>query len=101
MATLAAAPARSFELTTLSGGGDVRIAILVNFVPRRHGSREAWLAAVAVEARRPSHAVIFYTCDPVHPTIQAAWHAEDAAWENLANLERYFVRGAGHVCGAA
>jgi len=66
--------------------GGVRVAYLANFCPRKLGTGENRLVALAHAVRKRGHAITFFGHDPVHPTVAEEWAAAGATWERLNDL---------------
>lgn len=58
----------------------MRIAMLLNFSPRKLGTFEDWLVALADQARGRGHALHFYGRAPVHEAFAARLRASGAEW---------------------
>jgi glycosyltransferase involved in cell wall biosynthesis len=64
----------------------MRIALLMDLAPRKLGSSEAWLAALAAEAQRRGHALDVFGRSPVHPDVARDLARAGATWGILADL---------------
>ena len=71
---------------TAGSGHPVRIALVVDFAPRKLGSLEEWLIVFAAEAERRRHRLDVFTLEPVHPTVKAELEQAGARWRNLREL---------------
>jgi L-malate glycosyltransferase len=67
----------------LSVARRLRLAVLVNLVPRKLGSLEGWLVGLAREARARGHALDVLSYGPAHPDFLAALVAAGAGWQPL------------------
>ena len=56
-------------MTSSSNASPLRVALLLHLAPRKLGSMEAWLKALALEPRARGHSVTVFCRDPVHPEI--------------------------------
>ena len=71
----------------------LRLAVLVNLVPRKLGSLEGWLVGVAREARARHHTLDVFTNGPAHPTFLAALAGAGGSWQALEPVLRRPVPG--------
>jgi glycosyltransferase involved in cell wall biosynthesis len=77
----------------------LRLAVLVNLVPRKLGSLEAWLVGLAREARARQHILDVFTHGPAHPSFLAALTDAGGGWAPLASVARHPVGGARRLRG--
>ncbi len=66
----------------------LRIAVLVNLAPRKQGSLEDWLVALAREARARGHGVDVFGREPILPQVAGALRESGAGWAPLDDLTR-------------
>jgi glycosyltransferase involved in cell wall biosynthesis len=66
----------------------MRLALLMNLAPRKLGSFEGWLLALAAEAERRGHALDVFGRQPVHPEVARALSSVGASVAPLEELER-------------
>jgi L-malate glycosyltransferase len=64
----------------------LRLALLIDFAPRRLGSFEDWLCAMAMEARERGHSVDIFAHDPIHPAVRERLAEAGAGWLPLAPI---------------
>lgn len=67
----------------------LRLAIMLNLAPRKLGSLEAWLVALAAECRRRGHRMHAFGHAPLHPTIAERFSELEVGWSTIAELERH------------
>ncbi|MBC7790325.1 MAG: glycosyltransferase family 4 protein [Anaerolineae bacterium] len=67
----------------------LRVAVLINLAPRKLGTFELWLAALAAEARLRGHRMDVFGHEPVHPVIAGQLRDLGAGWNRIAQLERH------------
>ncbi|HJR62807.1 MAG TPA: glycosyltransferase family 4 protein [Gemmatimonadaceae bacterium] len=65
----------------------LRIGVLCEFAPRKLGSWEGWLVAVANEVKRRGHKLDVYGREPIHHDVRSAFEDVGARWRLLAELE--------------
>jgi len=78
----------------LTGARRLRLAVLVNLVPRKLGSLEGWLVGFAREARARHHSLDVFTNGPPHPTFLAALADAGGTWQALEPVVDRPVAGA-------
>ncbi len=66
----------------------LRVAVLMNLAPRKLGSFEAWLVALAAEALARGHRLDIFGREPVHPSIAKQLRMLGVGWNKIAVLER-------------
>lgn len=66
--------------------GGLRVAYLAGFSPRKLGTGENRLVALARAARERGHTITFFGYEPVHPMVAEEWAAVGATWERLRGL---------------
>lgn len=66
----------------------LRVAVLINLAPRKLGTFELWLTALAAEARERGHRIDVFGHEPIHPAIAGELRALGAGWNRIAQLER-------------
>ena len=66
----------------------LRVALVLDLMPRKLGSVERWIIGTVGEARRRGHAIDVFTREPVHPAIHEQLAALGAAWGSVEPLER-------------
>jgi glycosyltransferase involved in cell wall biosynthesis len=71
----------------------MRIGILMNLAPRKLGSFEGWIVALAREAHRRGHALDVYGRTPAHPTFLAQLKELGAGWFDVKELEEALIPG--------
>jgi len=64
----------------------MRLALLMNLAPRKLGSFEGWLTALAAEAERRGHELDVYGRLPVHPEVAQALARSGAGFAPLEEL---------------
>jgi glycosyltransferase involved in cell wall biosynthesis len=64
----------------------LRIAIIFDLAPRKLGSMEDSIVALAEEAARRSHKMDIFTFPPVHPIVAGRVEAAGSRWINLKTL---------------
>jgi len=77
----------------LTAGRRLRLAVLVNLVPRKLGSLEGWLVGVAREARARDHTLDVFTYGPAHASFLAALEQAGGVWEPLEPVLRQPLGG--------
>lgn len=78
--------ARTRKLTS-SPPTMLRLAILINLAPRKLGTFELWVAALAAEARKRGYRIDVFGHEPIHPEIAGKLRQLGAGWDRIANLE--------------
>lgn len=78
----------------MSGARRLRLAVLVNLVPRKLGSLEGWLVGMAREAGARGHAFDVLSHGPAHPDFLAALAAAGGSWQPLEPSLRRPLAGA-------
>lgn len=73
---------------------NLRLAVLVDFAPRKLGSLERWMLALAEEAERRGYDLDIFSRGPVHPTLAKRFNELGAGWFALDELEARPIRGA-------
>lgn len=71
----------------------LQIALLVNLAPRKLGSLEDWLLAIADDARDSGHSLTIFCHSPVHPQLREAIGSRGAVLDDLRSLRRNVARG--------
>jgi glycosyltransferase involved in cell wall biosynthesis len=66
----------------------MKLAMLLNFSPRKLGSFEDWLLALAEGAQKRGHRLDFFGRVPVHPDFAAALAGFGTRWQLADTLER-------------
>jgi glycosyltransferase involved in cell wall biosynthesis len=66
----------------------MKLAVLLNFAPRKLGSFEAWLLGLAEQARADGQRLDFFGRAPVHPEFARALARQDTRWNLADSLER-------------
>jgi glycosyltransferase involved in cell wall biosynthesis len=66
----------------------LRVALVLDLMPRKLGSVERWVIGTVREARRRGHAIDVFTREPVHRAIHEQLAALGAAWGSVGPLER-------------
>ena len=74
----------------------LRIGLLADLAPRKLGSMEAWLLAMAAEARRRGHEMQFFVRPPVHPEVALGLDRVGASWAAVEELVRHPLRSIAH-----
>jgi glycosyltransferase involved in cell wall biosynthesis len=77
----------------------LRLAVLVDLVPRKLGSLEGWLVGVAREARARGHKFDVFSRGPAHPDFLAALAGAGGSWELLDPVLRRPVAGVRRLRG--
>jgi glycosyltransferase involved in cell wall biosynthesis len=77
----------------------VKLAILMNLAPRKLGSFEGWLLALAAEAQQRGHALDVYGRLPVHPAVARGLEEAGAGLGTLDDLARAPLAGARQLAG--
>jgi glycosyltransferase involved in cell wall biosynthesis len=67
-------------------GGSLRIGLLVDLAPRKQGSFEDWIIAMAREASRRNHRLDVFCAEPVHPAIARDLSRAGSRWTSLDSL---------------
>ena len=65
----------------------LRIAHFSNFSPKKLGTGESRIVALAKEARSRGHTFALFGRDPVHPEVSAALKEAGATWQSLDTIE--------------
>lgn len=65
----------------------LRIALIVNLSPRKLGSFEAWIQALAAEAAGRGSRVDVFGWGPIHSALLESLHGFGTGWTNLSRIE--------------
>src|SRR5688572_24019467 len=68
-------------------GRRLRLAFAVSLAPRKLGSFEAWVVAIAQEATRRGHHIDVFGALPLHPIVAEQLRAAGAGWQNIDLLD--------------
>jgi L-malate glycosyltransferase len=71
----------------------MRIGILMNLAPRKLGSFEGWIVALAREAQRRGHSLDVYGRAPAHPGFLQGLKELGAGWFEVKELEASLLSG--------
>lgn len=71
----------------------MRIGILMNLAPRKLGSFEGWIVALAREARRRGHSLDVFGRTPTHPGFLGQLQELGAGWHDVKELESALISG--------
>lgn len=75
----------------------LRLALMINLAPRKLGSFERWVVALAAEAVRRGHHMDVYGHEPVHEIVADQLAAVGARLLPAAELTRHPVRAVRHL----
>jgi glycosyltransferase involved in cell wall biosynthesis len=65
----------------------MRIALLMDFAPRKLGSMEHWVVKLCAEAHRRGHEIRPFGRSPIHPEVARQLSAMGIRWESVDSLE--------------
>ncbi len=71
----------------------MRIGILMNLAPRKLGSFEGWIVALAREAKRRGHSLDVFGRTPIHPRFLQSLKELGAGWYEVKELEASLLPG--------
>ncbi|HET9449697.1 MAG TPA: glycosyltransferase family 4 protein [Aggregicoccus sp.] len=71
----------------------MRIGILMNLAPRKLGSFEGWIVALAREAQRRGHSLDVFGRTPIHPAFAQSLKELGAGWYDVKELEASLLPG--------
>jgi glycosyltransferase involved in cell wall biosynthesis len=71
----------------------MRIAVCMNLAPRKLGSFEGWLLALAAEARRRGHRLDVFGRAPIHADVATGLAERGAGWDTVDALSAARVAG--------
>src|SRR4051812_2592450 len=77
----------------------MRIGLIINLAPRKLGSLEGWLVAMAQESRRRGHDLTIFGRRPIHPEIERQLRELAVPFSTTDELEANKVAGVRRLAG--